>query len=339
MGILLGILLHAIGGLAAGSFYIPIAKIKNWKWESGWIVNGVVAWVLTPLLVAWLTVPDPQSLWSSLGVSSLFWPFFFGVLWGIGALTFGLTMRYLGISLGMAMALGFSAVFGTLIPPFYEGNLEVFFHKPTLPIGLVICFFGIFIIGLAGSKKEKELVPEQKQETLKEFNFGFGIIVAAISGILSACFAFGLAAGGEVSQAAVEQGTKSLWQTSPVLVLVMGGGFLTNLIWCLALNFKNRSFGDYYQTIPLKRNYILAGLAGLVWYHQFMFYGMGSTFLGKDMEFIGWTLHMAFIILFSNLWGVYFKEWKGVCFKTKMKLYSGLVLIIFSMVLIGLAAW
>lgn len=335
----LGILFHAIGGLAAGSFYIPIAKIKNWKWESGWLINGVVAWVFTPWLMAWLTVPDLGSLWGSLNGMQLFWPFFFGVLWGIGGLTFGLTMRYLGISLGMAVALGFSAAFGTLIPPLYEKKLwELLSQKPIIGVGILLCFLGIILAGLAGARKEKELSPEAKKKAVKEANFPLGIAVAVISGIMSACFAFGLAAGSDVADAAIVYGTKSLWQSNPVLILVMSGGFLTNFIWCIGLNIKNKSFNDYTQIRPLTKNYILASIAGLVWYHQFMFYGMGSSFLGKDLDFVGWTLHMAFIILFSNAWGLYFKEWQGVSRTTWITLYGGLGTIILAMLMFGIGA-
>ncbi|WP_373497309.1 L-rhamnose/proton symporter RhaT [Aquiflexum sp.] len=335
----LGILLHAIGGFAAGSFYIPIAKIKNWNWESGWLINGLVAWIFTPWLMAYLTVPDLASLWGNLSGVLLFWPFFFGILWGIGGLTFGLTMRYLGISLGMAVALGFSAAFGTLIPPLYEGRLwEVLSENPVLSVGILLCFLGILVAGLAGARKEKELSAKAKKEAIKEANFPLGIVVAVISGIMSACFAFGLTAGNDIADAAMEQGTNSLWQINPVLILVMGGGFVTNFIWCIGLNIKNKSFRDYTNTKPLGKNYLLASVAGVVWYHQFMFYGMGSSFLGRDLDFVGWTLHMAFIIMFSNLWGLYFQEWKGVSRKTFVTLYSGLGFIILAMVMFGLGA-
>ncbi|EON74913.1 L-rhamnose-proton symporter [Lunatimonas lonarensis] len=335
---IVGIVLHALGGFAAGSFYIPIARIKNWKWESGWIISGVFAWLITPWLVAFLTVPDLGGLWGNVSWGGLFWPFFFGILWGIGGLTFGLTMRYLGISLGMAIALGFSALFGTLIPPLYEGRLLASLaEKPLVIPGVLLCFIGIVIAGLAGARKEKELSKEQKQASVKEANFPLGILVATVSGIMSACFAFGLAAGTEVADVALAQGTPTLWQSNPVLILVMLGGFVTNFLWCLGLNIKNRSFQDYTKVQPLTKNYLLAGTAGIVWYHQFMFYGMGSSFLGRDLDFVGWTLHMAFIIMFSNFWGLYFKEWKGVSKQTKRTLYLGLATILTAMLFFGLA--
>jgi hypothetical protein len=184
----------------------------------------------------------------------------------------GLTMRYLGISVGMAIALGFSALFGTRIPLLYEGRLLASLaEKPLVIPGVLLCYIGIVIAGLAGARKEKELSKEQKQASVKEANFPLGILVATVSGIMRACFAFGLAAGTEVADAALAQGTPTLWQSNPVLILVMLGGFVTNFLWCLGLNIKNRSFYDYTKVQPLTKNYLLAGTAGIVWYHQFMF--------------------------------------------------------------------
>jgi L-rhamnose-H+ transport protein len=340
MGALLGLLLHAIGGFAAGSFYIPFKWIKKWSWETSWLVLGVSAWLIAPIFMAWLTVPDFLEVLFAADLETKWYTFLFGVLWGVGALTFGLSMRYLGIGLGMAVVLGFTAAFGTLIPPIYDGTFVQLMKTPggiIVLTGVLITLVGIAIAGRAGILKEKELDPQQKMAAVAEFNLSKGVTIAIISGILSACFAFGLAAGKPIATEALKGGTQDLFQNNPVLVWILWGGLLTNIIWTVVLSIKNKTFGQLTDNnIAKKRkNYGLAIVGGITWYFQFFFYGMGTTFLGEEYEFASWSLHMAFIIIFSSLWGVYFKEWKGVSIKTINTLWVGLVVIIISTVLIG----
>lgn len=343
MGALFGVLLHALGGFAAGSFYIPFKIVKEWKWESAWLVLGFAAWVFSPIVFAYFTVPDLWEVLMAADGSTKAWTFLFGVLWGIGGLTFGLSMRYLGISLGMTVALGFCTAFGTLIPPIYNGTigdlLDTASGQITL-LGIVICLMAIAIVGWAGMKKEKEeLAAGISNEAVLEFDLRKGLIVAIISGILSACFAFGLEAGGPIAEVAFEAGAKEIFKNNAVLVWILWGGIATNGLYCLFLNWKNKSFGDYTDSkAPLSKNYFWAMLGGLTWYLQFFFYGMGSTMLGEKYEFASWSIHMAFIILFSNMWGIYYKEWKGASSKTFRLLGLGLIVIIISILLIGLAS-
>jgi L-rhamnose-H+ transport protein len=205
--------------------------------------------------------------------------------------------------------------------------------------GVMICLVGIAICGLAGVRKEKELDDESRQKGVKEFHLGKGIGVAIIAGVLSACFAFGLQAGEPIAALAVAKGTDSLYQNNAILVVILAGGITTNLLWCLFLNYRNKSFSDYTKAdAPLSKNYLFAILGGVTWYFQFFFYGMGTTFLGEEFDFASWTLHMAFIIIFSNLWGIYFKEWQGVSRKTYTTVGLGLFVILLSTVLIGMGS-
>ena len=343
MGALWGIVLHAVGGFAAGSFYIPFKRVRAWTWESGWLVLGLSAWLVVPLVAALLTTPAPFGLLGEAAAATLGWTYFFGALWGIGGLTFGLSMRYLGISLGMAIALGFCAAFGTLIPPLYAGTFGALFGSTagllTLA-GVGVCLLGIAVCGRAGIGKERELDEAARTAAVAEYHFSKGLGVAVVSGILSACFAFALEAGQPIAEAALGAGTASIFQNNPVMVVILLGGLTTNLLYCVALNWRNRSFSDYTDAAaPLTKNYGWAALGGLTWYLQFFFYGMGTTFLGERFEFSSWTLHMAFIILFSNLWGIYYGEWRGTSRATKRMLGWGLGLILFSTVLVGAGSY
>ena len=342
MAAALGILLHGLGGFAAGSFYLPIQRIKDWAWETSWLVNGLAAWLVVPWAVGALTVPDVGAVLASAPTSALFWCYVFGVLWGVGSLTFGLAMRFLGISLGMAVALGFTTAFGTLVPPIWEGTFGTLLQTGSGRItvgGVALCLVGIAVAGRAGVLKEGELTDEEKTAVVEEFDLKKGTVVAVMAGVLSACFAFGLAAGAPIAEAAVAAGADPLWQNNAVLIAVLAGGLTTNGLACLWMGWRNRTFGDFGDdSVRLARNYGLAALAGLTWYLQFFFYGMGTTFLGEQYEFASWSIHMAFIILFSNALGVGQGEWRGASPRTMRTLGLGLLVLLASVVLIGLAS-
>jgi L-rhamnose-H+ transport protein len=298
---ILGVFLHWLGGLASASFYVPYRKIQGWSWETYWLAGGVVSWIIAPWVLALLLTHDLFAVLHQTSMSTIWWTYFFGVLWGLGGLTFGLTMRYLGLSLGMAVALGYTAVFGTMVPPLFAGLPQVYAAKglgscwPALienlhgllaqrsgvviVSGVGICVLGIVFGGAAGISKERELSPEQQKADIPEFNLRLGLIVATFCGVMSACFAFGLSAGDEIKRLTVEHGTSGVWQGLPVLIVVLAGGFTTNFIWCAILSFRNRSFGEYRRipagqpaTASIARNYIYSAIAGFTWYLQFFFY-------------------------------------------------------------------
>lgn len=347
MNPILGIVYLAIGGFAAGSFYAPCKKIKGWAWQTYWLVLGVFAWIVAPLVIAMIVTPNFANILSSVPMKVIFWAYFFGALWGIGGLTFGLTMRYLGISLGVSVALGFCAMFGTLIPPIYQqflgdGSETTFSELLSTNSGLVtllgifVCLMGIAICGKAGAMKENELSQKQKTEGVKEFDFRKGIWVAIIAGVLSACMAYAFQAGKPVQEMAEEMGVRKVLSNIPLLIVVLLGGFTTNCIWCLWLSRKNKTFSDYGKaeggSLPV--NYLLCMIAGVLWYFQFFFYGMGKTQMGK-YDFASWTLFMAFIIITSNVLGLLTREWKGSSRKTMLCILAGIVTLILSIVIIG----
>ncbi|MFP4499522.1 MAG: L-rhamnose/proton symporter RhaT [Candidatus Hydrogenedentota bacterium] len=338
----LGIFLHAVGGLAAGSFYLPFKGVRRWSWESYWLVGGFFSWIIAPWVVSFLTVPDPWGIIASAPASTLFWTFFFGALWGVGGLTFGLSMRYLGMSLGYAVALGFCAAFGTLIPPIVSGDFGALLSTTSGMItlaGILVCLGGIAVCGRAGIYKEGELSEDAKQAVIKEFNFTRGMWVALFAGIMSACMAYGIKAGEPIATLAADQGAPSLFVNSPVFIVIFAGGFLTNLVWCVLLNIRNKSAGNYLdRATPLPLNYILSAAAGIIWYFQFMFYGMGTTRMGA-YDFSSWTLHMAFIIVFSNLWALMLREWKGASNRTIRWILGGIAILIASTIIVGIGNW
>jgi L-rhamnose-H+ transport protein len=340
----IGILLHAIGGFAAGSFYSPLKKIRGWSWETAWLVMGLAAWLAAPWFAAWRTTPElGQVLSQALSAerNAVTWAVFFGFGWGFGNLTYGMANRYLGIALGGSIAVGFCMLFGTLIPPIYAGTagalLRTASGRVTLA-GIAMCVLGIALCGLAGRRREIELQAAMVETEAKSFSVTIGLAVAILAGVLSACFNFGLTAGKPIADISVAHGTDPLFQNNVVLIAVLTGGFLSNGISCLIMNFSNRTLGDYVRIDRLfLPNLLLAWLSGVTWFCQFFFYGMGQTRLGKQFEFSSWSIHMAFIVVFLNLWGLVFHEWRGTTKRTKWLVWLGLLILIGSTVVIAYA--
>lgn len=335
----LGVLLHAIGGFAAGSFYIPYKQVRKWAWEVYWIIGGFFSWIIMPWLISLLVCPNLVTILSNAPGGSVRWAFAFGMLWGVGGLTFGLSMRYLGMSLGYALALGFCAVCGTVIPPMFKGEfMGLLLHRSgevTL-FGMLVCLMGIAICGWAGVIKERELSTEAKKATISEFNFARGVWVAIFAGVMSACMAFAIQAAKPIAQLAGAHGTPELWVNSPSYIVIFTGGFTVNFLWCAYLIIRNHTISDLSPRsgAPILPNLIFSALAGITWYLQFMFYGMGTTQMGK-YDFSSWTIHMAFIIVFSNLWGIKFHEWKGSSRSTLRLVISGILVLVASTVVVG----
>lgn len=402
MQVILGVIFHFIGGFASGSFYMPYKKVRGWSWESYWIIGGLFSWLVVPPVAAALTIPNFWEIISNTSGSTLFYTYLFGLLWGIGGLTYGLGVRYLGVSLGSSIILGLCMVFGSLVPSVYYQ----LFPQPgkdtisaitgsnwglTVLAGLAVCILGIVLCGKAGTMKEKQLkaglfddpddnagqplkhhkkvlvadsvaadngshtpVFEEVAITAEappsahgsasgttEYKFALGLTLAIISGLLSACFNFGLEAGKSMADVANTIWTTAnpgqgefLYRNNVIYVVVLWGGLTTNFIWCMILNARNRSFADYAnKKTPLTRNYLLSALAGTTWFLQFFFYGMGESKLGNGAS--SWILHMSFIILVANMWGLISNEWKGVSKKTRMTLFVGVAIIMAAVFVVG----
>lgn len=346
---LLGVCFHWLGGLASASFYVPYKKVRNWSWEIFWLTGGLFSWVIGPWTFAALQTHDLAAVLASTPRATLGWCYLFGALWGLGGLTFGLTMRYLGLSLGMAIALGLTTAFGTLVPPMFDGSfaaklIDTASGRVILG-GIVITLAGIAVVAMAGRAKERELAAGGGSGGVAEFAFRKGVAVAIFSGILSSCFAYGLAAGEPIRRATLAAGTAPLWQGLPVLCVVLAGGFTTNAVWCGYLIVRNRSAGEWIgrpgpgagmdgRVPPIARNVLLCALAGLLWYFQFFFYTMGESQMGR-YGFSSWTLHMASIIIFATLWGFALREWQGTRRRTRGKVWGGIFILVASTVVIG----
>ncbi|HJS11871.1 L-rhamnose/proton symporter RhaT [Sphingopyxis sp.] len=340
---LLGVFFHWLGGLASASFYVPYRGVKRWSWEIYWLTGGLFSWLFAPWFFASLQTEDLLGVLAQTPAPVVGWPIFFGLLWGFGGLGYGLVMRYLGLSLGMAVVLGLCTVFGTLIPPIFAGE---FAAKLLIPLsgrvilaGILLTLAGIIVVAMAGARKDAALTAEQKAAAVEEFDFRKGVAVAVFAGIMSACFAFGLAAGEPIKALSAAAGTGPLWTGLPVLCLVMFGGLVTNAVWCAVLITRNGTAPQWLGQgdaagAPLGRNLLFCAIAGTAWYFQFFFYTMGESQMGS-LGFSSWTLHMASIIIFGTIWGFAFREWKDAAPRVKRTVWLGVGILLLATVVIG----
>ncbi len=383
----LGVFFHWLGGLASGSFYVPYKGVRKWAWEVYWLVGGVFSWIICPWVLATLMTNDVVGVLGQQTWGTLWWTYFFGAMWGFGGLTFGLTMRYLGMSLGMGVALGYCAAFGTLLPPIFKVfipkipvNEDIVQIASSFPgqvtlTGVAVCLLGIAIAALAGLTKEREMPEEEKKKAIAEFSFVKGILVATFSGIMSACFAFALAAGNPIATASEAAGTATLWTGLPKLIVVMLGGFTTNFVWCVLLNFRNKTGYQYFsptllQAPPKREDETIIETAidapseevvthapgvqradtdlRVPLVRNYFFSALAGTTwyfqfffytMGEtqmgEFKFASWTLHMASIIIFSTLWGIVLHEWKGSSPRTHKLIAIGLGVLVLSTIIVG----
>ena len=338
MNTLIGLIIIAIGSFGQSSSYVPIKKVKEWSWESFWFTQGIFAWLVFPLIGALIALPAGHSLfeiWST-GGTGIWKSIGFGILWGIGGLTFGLSMRFLGIALGQSLALGTCSAFGTIIPALLKGENLFKGDGLILLAGVCIAIAGIAVIGYAGSLKSKNMSDEEKRKAVKDFALKKGLLIALLAGIMSACFNLGLESGTTVKASLIAAGANELLVLNPVILLVTFGGFITNACYCLFQNHRNKTFKDYTKSSGSiwVNNLLFCALAGLLWYSQFFGLGVGQSFFEKDsvMMAFSWSILMSLNVLFSNFWGITLKEWKGAGQKTIIVLVIGLAVLIVSVV-------
>lgn len=336
---LLGILFHSLGGFSSASFYVPSYKIKGWAWQTYWILLGLVAWIIMPWAGALLVTQDATGVLGHVPAEAMIKTYVFGVLWGFGGLMAGLGLRFLGLSLGQSISLGVCAIVGTLVPAILNhsaGMLVTTGPGALILAGFLLCIGGIACCGYAGVLKDRQLTESQKKASVKEFAALKGIAMAVCGGVMSGFMALAIDAGAPIAEEAARRGTAKVFMNIPIFIVALGGGFTANGLFTLIRRIRmgKKREGEAVGGSLLLNNLFFTLLSGVMWYAQFFFYGMGATKMGR-YGFASWTLHMATIILFSNCWGIWLKEWRGVDRRTLGYLWLGMIGLTVSVVLIG----
>ena len=340
--ILSGILLIALGAFSSGSFAVPFGKIKGWGWESYWMVFSLGAYILFPLIACLVFSPYFIRIIQSTPSETVLAVFLLGAVYGIGNLSFGLALRYLGLSLGYSLSLGLMLAIGTLIPPMIDGRLQVMMQDSggvLLILGVIVACIGIALSAWAGILKDKHVSAAKKQESIGEFNLVKGSMAAVLVGITGSAMSLGFEQGLPISDIAAKQGVDPLFTMMPLMVVLFSGTFITTLVWCLYLGTKNKSLKNYRMAESSKVliwNYLFGLLAGLLWFSQFIVYGMGKSKMGP-FTFTSWGILMALTIVFATVWGLFRNEWKGASRKVYVLMVVSLVVIIVSSFMIGIS--
>jgi L-rhamnose-H+ transport protein len=336
--IVAGIGWHVVGAASAASFYAPIEKVKKWSWETTWAVAGVFSWILLPISVSLILLPDFFHFYSSMEPHLLLKVALFGAMWGVGNVSYGLTMRHLGMSLGIGVAIGVTLIVGTLVPPLIHGQAGLLFLTRSgllTMAGVVVALIGVAIVSAAGHLKEVHLSGE-----IREFNLALGLVLAVLCGVFSSGMSFAIDAAKPLAAAAVHLGVNPLYAALPSYVIIMGGGAVVNLGYCFTrlAGLKRLSVReDLGQPgTTLAKNAALASAGGIMWYLQFFFYAWGAANIPQQLSYVNWMLHMSIYVLCGGLVGLALGEWKEVKGRPIRLLWAGIVVIIVAANLVGL---
>lgn len=335
MEVINGVMYHAIGASSASLCYTPEKKLKGWSWQTYWLAQAAVCWLILPVLIAWVTIPELATVLREAPTSAMQRSFILGAAYGIGGTAFGIAIRYVGFSLTYAIAVGISCVLGTLLPPMVNGTLgEALSGNGAgfLISGVALGAFGIGVCGLAGRSKEKDI--EKQQASANGFSLAKGLPLCLLAGVLSALYGFSLNQGQPIADVAAQHGAGN-YQGNVIYIFSNTGAFLSTALYCLYLHRKNKSFGEYTNIGKpgLGINYLLAALTGVLWYGQFFFYGLGHVRMGK-YEFSSWAIHMILLVLISTLTGLALKEWKKSSGKTMRLLTAAILILIIAVILL-----
>lgn len=315
MEVLTGVMYHGVGASSAALCYTPQKKVTGWSWQTYWLAQALVCWLLMPVIVAWLTIPQLSVVLREAPAEVLWKTFVLGAAYGIGGTAFGIAIRYVGFSLTYAIAVGISCVLGTLLPPLVRGELAAVFNKPGADwvlAGILLGTLGIALCGVAGRGKEIDIAAKQSGDT--QFSLAKGLPLCLLAGILSAVYGFSLDQGKPLADIAAKYGAGN-FQGNVIYIFSNSGAFLSTLLYCLYLHSKQNTFKEYI-TKPaagnkgsLSLNFSMAALTGMLWYGQFFFYGLGHVRMG-NYKFSSWAIHMIMLVLFSTLLGVVLREWR-----------------------------
>jgi len=327
-----------VGAASAASFYAPIEKVRKWSWETTWAVAGFFSWILLPISVSLLLLPSFGGFYSSIDSALLLKVALFGAMWGVGNVGYGLTMRYLGMSLGIGVAIGVTLVVGTLIPPLSNGQAALLFTTRSgllTMAGVLVALIGVAVVSYAGHQKEVQLSAGPQ-----EFNLRLGLLLAALCGVFSSGMSFAINAAKPMEAAALHLGVNPLYAALPSYVIIMGGGALVNMSYCfirLAVLKRISLRDDLAQPgSTLVRNGLLAATGGIMWYLQFFFYAWGAANIPQHLSYVNWMLHMSIYVLCGGLVGLALGEWAGVGSRPVRILWAGMITIIVAANLVGL---
>lgn len=336
MEVINGILYHAVGASSASLCYTPQKKVRLWSWQTYWLAQAAVCWLILPVAVAFLTIPHLSAVLAEAPSTAMYRSFLLGMAYGVGGTAFGIAIRYVGFSLTYAISVGISCVLGTLIPPVINGTFSQILESngaTGIFSGVAMGALGIALCGVAGRSKEKDI--EKKQAVKAEFSLSKGLPLCLLAGVLSAFYSFSLDQASPVATIAEKYGAGELKENVKYL-FSNTGAFVTTLLYCLYLHSRHRTWKEYGSAgSGLGKNYVMAVLTGILWYGQFFFYGLGHVRMeAGGYGFSSWAIHMIMLVLFSSIAGLLLREWNGCSSRTIRLLVLALFVLVIAVLLL-----
>ncbi|BET68335.1 L-rhamnose/proton symporter RhaT [Opitutales bacterium ASA1] len=334
----LGTLLHAVGAASAALCYTPQRWTHKWSWQTYWLFQASMCWLVLPIVFAWSTIPELSTVLSEAPRDAMLRSYGLGVVYGVGGIAFGVSIRYIGFSLTYAVAIGVSCVLGTFLNPILDGRLGEALTKPgsgLVVTGVILGAAAMLVTGLSGLRKERELASDPAIAGGR-FNARVGLPICLLAGALSAVFSLSLAAGQPIADVARAHGAGH-FEGNVIYLFSNTGAFTTTLVYAGWLATRAGTWGEFVRTSDgtgLSRNYLLAFATGMMWYLQFFFYGLGHVRMGS-LKFSSWAIHMIMLILFSAGFGLLIGEWKKCRPSTKMLVAASIALLLAAVGLIS----
>jgi L-rhamnose-H+ transport protein len=334
MGLFIGLTSSLVAGVLNGSFAAPMKKISNWEWENTWFIYALVALLILPFSLAYISVPGLGGIYAQIDNSVIFMTLLTGFLYGIGSVTFGLGLHLAGLSLGYSLMIGLISVTGSLVPMLIISPESVFTTGGFILLSaMAVSVIGVIFCGKAGAMRAKS---QLNGESRLKVPFKVAFTVCAISGIFSSMLNISLVMGLPIAEKAQLNMTgilSSFRAYNAVWLITLSGAVIPYLLYCVFLFVKNKSVKKYKVN---SANFFRSGLMGLLWFSCIFLYGAGASNLGKLGITIGWLILMAFTVIVGNLWGFFTGEWDNAPLKAKKKMITGLLILLSSVVLVAI---
>lgn len=327
----LPVLLVVLASFFQGTFGLGMKKVAPLAWEAWWLVYAAVAMVAMPWIWALLTVPDLGGAVARAGGGPVMLGALFGFLWGVGGILFGLSVSYVGISLTYGIVMGLAGSIGSLVPLLQAGE----HHRgvPYVLAGVGLMMIGVAVVAWAGVRRDRGAGAgiagiRQGRE------FRVGLVIAILSGVLSALLNVGFANAAPVAAAAAAGGALPRNSSLAAWVVVLGGAFLMNALYAGYLLARNRVWCTRGGTEPPGQAYLWAVVTGVLWFAALGVYGQGAALMGPMGPVIGWPMLLGLALIVSNLWAIRAGEWRGAAAAMRL-MFIGVAILIAACALLG----
>ena len=338
-GLLLGMSLAVVAGLCNGSFFLPQRYTRNWPWESMWLVFAFISQVLIPWLVAWIAIPNLDSILRESPPGYFLPAVVAGLVWGVGMVTYGLGVKMVGIAAGNAVVAGVATASGSIGPMIVYAPDRVWSLSGLVSLAAIaIIITGIYIYGMSGVRRNQESRQAATSELSGHGQFRAGMLLCLVTGVISTAFIYGFVSSGNLIQAAISAGTRPSVAGYLAWTVVFCTGSIPNLGYALYRMSQNRTGTTLFGSGFFLPNTALCTLAAALWYGGVLLYGMATAHLGPFGPSVGFGVYVGGTVLFGNVIGWMVGEWQGASAGVIRGFVRGMIIILAGIIVIAFAA-